>query len=278
MSCLDEHFWLYDGTGKVINLPVEQIALDDLTDEYEKKDKNCDKLVKALGLKLDEVAEFEKKTGLKVVDKEEYDEFMRRKQEQTKDYDESLNETSWNPEISADDATPIQDDADWIKQKTDDLSGQGTTEGSTKSSKEYNEQNNDYSNSTSPQNSKAIGDWGEEVAEKYLNVKYPENDVVWLNRNGCIGKGYDFVIRSNEEDIAYYEIKSKTDESPKLFQVSGTQWNWAKKLYNAKKGDMYKILVISNAGTKQPKIKEINNPVGLWKLEKLYADPVNIKL
>ena len=274
---LKDNFWLYNKESVLIKKPLSEILLNDLNDDYNKDHDDIEKLVKALGLKLDKVAEFEKETGLRAVNKEEYDKFTKW-EEQTKDYDESLSETSWKPEISAADATPIEGEVDLEKHESDDLSGQSATEDSTKSSKECNEQNNDYSNSTSPQNSKAIGDWGEEVAEKYLNDKYPENEVVWLNRNGGIGKGYDFVIRSNGKDIAYYEIKSKTDESPKLFQVSGTQWNWAKKLHDSKKGDMYKILVISNAGTQQPKIREINNPVGLWKSGELYADPVYIEL
>jgi hypothetical protein len=108
--------------------------------------------------------------------------------------------------------------------------------------------------------------------------KYPKNDVIWLNKDGCVGIGYDFVIKDNDKDIAYYEVKSKTDESPKLFQISGTQWNWAKELHNTNKGEMYKILLVSNAGKENSKIREINNPVSLWKSEKLYAEPVNIRL
>jgi len=63
-----------------------------------------------------------------------------------------------------------------------------------------------------------------------------------------------------------------------LFKISGTQWEWAKKLYESEKGDMYIILLVSNVDTKEPKIKEIKNPVELWKLGELYADPVNIEL
>jgi hypothetical protein len=280
MGYLNNHLWLYDSSGEIIDLPMEQIALENLSNEYQKEDENIEKLVKVLGLKLDKVSVFEEETGLKVVNKEEFDEFEKWKEDQAQDSDESTDESDWKPEVNPEDATPIQDDADWIKEKTEDLSGQGAGEGSIDSGQENSdhEENSGNNESVAPKNSKQIGDWGEAIARKYLMKKYPANDVVWLNKNGCIGKGYDFVIRGNGEDIAYYEIKSKTDESPMLFQVSGTQWNWAKQLHRTKKGDMYKILVILNAGTKQPKIREINNPVGLWKSEKLYADPVNIEL
>lgn len=282
LESLKDNFWLFNKESVLIKKPLSEILLNDLSDDYKKDHDNIEKLAKVLGLKLDKVLEFEEDTGLKVVNKEEYDEFEKWKQEQAVDSDESPeeSESDWKPDISPEDAIPIQDETDWIKHKTEDLSGQGNTENSTDSEQENNdhEENSDNNEPAAPKNSKQIGDWGEAIARRYLMKKYPDNDVVWLNINGCIGKGYDFVIRSNGEDIAYYEIKSKTDESPKLIQVSGTQWNWAKQLHRSKKGDMYKILVISNAGTKQPKIREINNPVALWKSEKLYADPVNIEL
>ncbi len=280
MDLLNNTPWLYARSGELLDRPIDQITLDDLDDKYLKEDDNVEKLVKVLGLKLNEILEFEQRTGLKAVTKEKYDAFEKWEQEQTADSDESTSVSDWTPEADPDDAIPIQDDADWIKRKTEDLSGQGATEDSTDSGQENNdhEENSNDHESVSPKNSKKIGGWGEDVANKYLMAKYPKYEVIWLNKNGGIGKGYDFVIKNNGEDIYYYEIKSKTEKSPKLFQVSGTQWNWAKQLHSSKKGDMYKILVISNAGTKQPIIREINNPVGLWESGELYADPVSIEL
>ena len=163
--------------------------------------------------------------------------------------------------------------------KSEDLSGQTTTKDKNNRNSGNSDISDDDANSSiTPRDKKAIGDWGEAVANRYLQNKYSSSDVVWLNKNGNVGKGYDFVIRDNGKDIAYFEVKSKTDDSPMLFQVSGTQWNWAKELYNSKEGDMYRILLITKAGTRKPKVKEIKNPVGLWKSEELYADPVNIEL
>jgi len=279
LESLKEKYWLYNKESILIKQPFSEILLNDLNDDYNKDHDNIEKLVKVLGLKLDKVSEFEEETGLKAVNKEEFDEFEKWKKEQIKDSNEGKDETDWTPEINPDDATPIEDEADLGKRKPEDLSGQTTTEeinpGNTAGSKDSEE---DTNNPVKPRDCKAIGDWGESVANSYLEKKYPSNEVVWLNKSGNIGKGYDFVIRNNGADIAYYEVKSKTDESPQLFQVSGTQWNWAKKLHNSKKGDMYRILIVSNAGKKQPKIREIINPVELWKSEKLYADPVSIEL
>lgn len=276
LDLLQKNHWLYNKEENLIEKPLSKILLNDLNDDYKKENGNIEELVKVLGLKLDKVAEFEKETGMKAVDKEEYDKFEKWQEAQTADSDESTDESDWKPEVSPENATLNQDDADWIKLEPEDLSGQDITKSSTDSGQE----NNDDNKPATFKNSKAIGEWGEKVAKKYLKEKYPENEVVWLNKSGNVGKGYDFVIKNtdNGEDIAYYEVKSKTDESPKSFQVSGTQWNWAKQLHNSKKGDMYKILLVSNAGTRQPKIRGINNPVELWKSGKLYADPVSIEL
>ena len=127
-------------------------------------------------------------------------------------------------------------------------------------------------------NSKEIGDWGEQLAKRYLEKKYPDKSVVWLNANGNMGKGYDFVVRKDGDDIAYYEVKSKLDESPTLFEVSGAQWDWARNLYSNGKGDMYCILLVSNAGTNEAKIREFINPVRIWKAGGIQAHPVNIRL
>ena len=40
---------------------------------------------------------------------------------------------------------------------------------------------------------------------------------------------------------------------------------------------MYKILVVSNVGKKEVKIRELSNPVARWKKGEIYADPVKIE-
>lgn len=279
MRSLDKCLWLYDSKQKIIDLPVDQITLDDTSNEYEKEGENIEKLIKALGLKLDDIVEFEEKTGKKVISIEDYKLLQKLKENQNDSEKDKKQENSWSPEAEPDEATPIVDEADMEKRKREDLSGQNMTEKKGQRNTEGNDdKEEDADSSIFPPDLKAIGDWGESVANNYLKEKYSSIEVVWLNENGNIGKGYDFVIRDNGVDVAYYEVKSKKDESPRLFQISGTQWNWAKHLHNSNKGDMYNVLLVSNAGTRQPKIREINNPVKLWKSERLYADPVNIEL
>jgi len=276
MQCLGDHLWLYDRNQEKISLPINEIMLDGISDKYQREEENIERLVKVLGLKLDKVAEFEEETGLKAISQEDFDEFEKWKQ--TSNSNDDKDRADWTPETNPDDAIFIEDNDGSEGQGLEDLSGQSVTDDNKNNSGESDCSGKDADRSTSPRDKKAIGDWGEAIANVYLHKKYPSNDVVWLNKKGNIGKGYDFVIRNNEEDIAYYEVKSKTEVSPQLFQVSGTQWNWARELHRSKQGDKYRILLISNAGSKQPKIREINNPVECWKSGKLYAEPVSIKL
>lgn len=65
MSCMNNYSWLYNNKEDVITLPINEITLDDISNEYKKDDDNVEKLIRVLGLKLDEVAEFEERTGKK---------------------------------------------------------------------------------------------------------------------------------------------------------------------------------------------------------------------
>ena len=129
--------------------------------------------------------------------------------------------------------------------------------------------------------SKEIGNWGERYVYKHLQEKFAKDSAVeinWLNNNGDVGKGYDFSILLDDKEIEYIEVKSKTNEAPKLFEITGTQWEFARKLYNENEGDKYKIYIVSNAGTSKAKIGIIKNPSKLWLEGKLYAHPVYFKL
>ncbi len=279
MYALRKSKWLYDKDGNLIDLPIDEVELDDLNDGYDKEDDNSEKLVKALGLKLDIVTKFEEETGLKAVDGEKFEEFEKWKKAQSDNSSEN-NEYDWSPDVNPEEASISIDESDFPDYSQNDLSNQNIKENAKTDDTVNNakQERESIENLNKTRNSKAIGDWGERFANKHLVKKYPKNEVVWLNKNGNTGKGYDFVIRDNDEDIAYYEVKSKIDEAPQLFQISGTQWGWARKLYNSKKGEMYRILLISNAGKKDLKIKEIVNPIELWNAGELCADPVQIML
>lgn len=145
---------------------------------------------------------------------------------------------------------------------------------------------------------KTIGDWAEEKVITSLQDRYKNNGyLVKLTDCGLIAQkglekielknmnvgqknhpGYDFELLKNDEIIEYIEVKAKTSDEPEMFSVSGMQWEKAKILSNAGKGDMFFIYLVTSAGQAGAKIKKYKNPYKLWKEERLYADPVNIEL
>jgi len=144
--------------------------------------------------------------------------------------------------------------------------------------------------------SKKIGEWGEEHVYHALMKKYEEIgsvietdfgfkvngdneefEIVWLNKHRNVGKGYDFVIKKNSIEIEYIEVKTKVQEAEEL-TATGTQWEWARKLYEQKEGNKYLFYIVSNASKANAKIRILRNPIKLWKAGKLYAHPINFKI
>ena len=128
---------------------------------------------------------------------------------------------------------------------------------------------------------KDVGNWGERFVYNHFKKQFKNEshiEIIWLNENSDAGKGYDFSILSDGKEIEYIEVKSKIDSDPHLFEITGTQWEFARKLFNENEGDKYTIYVVSNAGTEDAKIKIIKNPTKLWKEGKLYAHPIHFKL
>ncbi len=99
-----------------------------------------------------------------------------------------------------------------------------------------------------------------------------------MNKHQDKGKGYDFVIRRNETETDYIEVKTKIEESEELIEVTGTQWEFARKLFDQNEGERYSFYIVSNAGKKNAEIHILRNPIKFWIEGKLYAHPVNIKL
>ncbi len=73
-------------------------------------------------------------------------------------------------------------------------------------------------------------------------------------------------------------MKSKISEKKELIEITGTQWEFARKLYTDGEGDKYQIYVVRNAGTQDAKISPIKNPTKLWLDGQLYAHPIHFKL
>jgi len=146
--------------------------------------------------------------------------------------------------------------------------------------------------------SKKIGEWGEgqvyhelkriyqefgavtetDFGFKVINQINEEFEIIWLNKHGNSGKGYDFVIKKNGIEIEYIEVKTKIHEIDELIGITGTQWEFARKLYEQDEGEKYLLYVVTNAGKLNAGIKILRNPISLWKDGKLYAHPINFKI
>ena len=105
-----------------------------------------------------------------------------------------------------------------------------------------------------------------------------EIEIKWLNRNKEGGVGYDLVILENGEELEYIEVKTTIKSNKSLHIITGTQWEFARRLFNSGKGEKYKIYTVINANSHDAKIRCISNPIKLWKEGKLYAHPINFKV
>jgi len=142
-----------------------------------------------------------------------------------------------------------------------------------------------------------IGDYGEKKVYyeliRVLKAKYPSfkfqhdirnqifqvsnnEDIIavlkWLNSKFTIQEGYDLVLTENGI-CKYFEVKTTRGPESIVFNVSPQQWNFIKG-----KEDNYSIIRVLNAGHKNIRLIEINNPYRLWREGKLKAMPVSIEL
>jgi hypothetical protein len=128
---------------------------------------------------------------------------------------------------------------------------------------------------------KKIGNWGEEFVFNALKKDYGINSgytIVWSNENGDTGKGYDIIIKREGYEPEFVEVKSKTQDTDELIEVTGTQWETARTLFEQGSGDRYSICVVHNPGTMDARIERLVNPFNLWREGKLFAHPINLRL
>lgn len=273
--------WLFDSDDNHI-LP-SQTTLSELPYGYSKDDDNVEILTDILGLQIDEIKRIEEKTGGKFIPKKDYEQYCKWKEEQSKqqDIEESEQDDSWVSEVEPESVKPVSEELEPQIIETPDYRGQRPAENDTEKPSTKTDSQDKPREKRSTKQIKDIGDWGERYVFKHLQEKYAdkiETEIIWLNEKGYVGKGYDFSIMVAGEEIEYIEVKSKIDDKPQLIEITGTQWEFARKLYNENEGDKYKIYVVSSAGSDDAKIGIIKNPTRLWKEGKLYAHPVQFKL
>jgi hypothetical protein len=267
--------WLYKDSNTLFY--PHEVTISILSDKYNKTDKNLDVLTDVLGFQTDEIKRIEEKTGKRVIlmNEQEYEEYLAQKKGK-EDADEN-----WHPEEEPDNIPLKKENLNPSYIETKDLRGQDPDGNEDSEDKDTDVDHEESDNRINSKHLKDIGYWGERYVQKYLLEEYKNAanvKIVWLNKEENVGKGYDFVVISEGKEIEYIEVKSKTDDSKRFIVVTGTQWEFARKLYNEKEGDKYSIYIITNAGTSNAKIHAISNPVKLWYEGKLYAHPVNLKL
>lgn len=298
---LKQQAWLADKNNN-FRKPSE-ITFSELSDDYIKESSNIDILIKALKFKpeiIDQLPEADKKI-LEIAKKEgitpeKFEKLISERKKKSLDEEEK----TWTPkhEPNAVSVKIIEVEPDKIV--TPDLSGQGEKIDTGK----YKELPTELEKLAEedvdkPQpDRKAIGKWGEGHIYHALNEEYQklgaisETDsgfkvinssneelvIVWLNKHSDRGKGYDFVVKKNGTEIEYIEVKTKIQEDAELIEVTGTQWEFARRLFEQGEGEKYSFYVVLNAGKDNAEIHIRKNPIKLWKEGKLYAHPVNFKL
>ncbi len=276
--------WLVDINNNLVS--PSNICFSELNDSYHKENENVEVLKNILNFKPDEIKKIEERTGGKFIPREELEEYENYKRE--KKEKELINEKQqkpWHPSVEPENIESNVEEIYPEKLYTPDLRGQRAYDyDSEADNRELNtdiEENLKDDENLSKNHLKDIGNWGEKFVYNHLRKKFKHQDefeIIWLNENADTGRGYDFLILSGEEEIEYIEVKTKTDDLKKLIEITGTQWEFARKLFNENDGDKYKVYVVSNAGSENVKIEVLSNPVKLWKEGKLYAHPVNLKL
>jgi len=267
--------WLYDKSGCVIDKPLSVVSADDLCEQYDRDHENYDKLVELLGLAPDFFKRYEEKTGKKIVSMtpeqyERYEEWMAQSQsgEQSSDDWEKVAPEDVSPALVPDNSGARPAGASAPKPIT------GTSGGATDASGAAERSD---ANRSPASDLRKIGDWGERYVRPYIENQHPDARVEWLNEEGNLGRGCDYQVRENGQTY-YYEVKSRVDERPTVFEVTNAQWSLAQELHANGNGDHYRILLVSNAGKESAKFQQFKDPVGLWKAGKIYAHPVSIRL
>jgi len=279
--------WLSNKENNLVD--TNDITIDELNDLYKKNDENIQILEKIFNFKLDDIKNIEEKYRGKFYTKDEekelQDKLKRLEELENKNEELAIEKNKWEEKINPNDINihDIEILENNITIQTDDLSGQQIN---TNPDTEHDGNPTDFDpRNNQPKVSKktkdAIGNWGEKLTYKILENKYLEENgfiVKWGNQNNNISKGYDFVILKDNKEVLYIEVKSKVDEKPELISITGTQWEWARKLYDQNQGEKYQIYVVSNVNTENPKLRIITNPIREWKDGKLKAHPVNFEL
>jgi len=262
--------WLYDQEG-VVHKPTE-LKAEELFDIYGYDAIGVDvkELLSLLSFKTDAIEDLEKQ-GYKIITPDEAEAFetFKKLQQQAIEEEEPV---MWNP------ASP--NIAAWVSETDPNMKADiETFEPKPKKPKDLRNQTpqsffDDYEEEelnipVIPKSiRKSIGEWSEKYVYCYLQDFCEQNadkgyHVRWLNDEKNIGWGYDFVLMKEEKELRYIEVKGRASNTSEI-EISKTQWEFAKFLFDKGEGDKYSIFIVQNAGKSYAKLIPINNPVKMW--------------
>lgn len=269
LKTLQENAWLYDKDGE-LKKPSE-ITFSEISDEYEKNSP----IVKIIKEKLqfkpdvfdrlpeDDRRKLELFKGRSAKDIEEALALLDSKKS------EDSKKDVWTPVVNPEDAPPVIEILKPEVIKIPDYSVRSPRK------------TPPVDDRRPTRKIEAVGKWGEQHVFKHLKEKFKKFnniEIMWLNQEGDVGTGCDFVVKKEGAEVEYIEVKTKLGEEEALVEITGTQWEFARELFNQNEGDKYWIYMVVNAGQNNAKIKKLQNPISLWKDGKLYAHPIHFKL
>ncbi|MBI4850079.1 MAG: DUF3883 domain-containing protein, partial [Nitrospirae bacterium] len=287
LKMIKESSWLFDKKGE-LKRPSE-ITFSELSDAYDRNYQNIEVLKERLKFKsdvFDQLPEDEKNKLALLKDRslEDIKKLIELADKQKAEKAEIDGGESWKPEVAPAGVREVIGEAVTPPPgNPPDLEGQrGGTSDPPNIEKEITLEEPEK---ITPKHKKEIGKWGEEYVLRYLKeIRFKDLKVedteeglsftsdsnemvkaVWLNIKSDTGKGYDFVLKINDKESEYIEVKTKLHEEDELIKITGTQWEFARKLFDSGDGEKYWIYKVVNAGQENAKIEKLQNPIKLCK-------------
>lgn len=281
---LKQTAWLYDHDGDAYK-PTE-LKSDALMEEYGYDSLSVDvkESLALLSFKTDAIEELEKQ-GYKIITPDEAEAFeaFQKLNQQAIEEDEPIlwnpaspNIGTWVSEADPDMETQIEH-PEFKPKKPRDLSNQ-----TPQNFFDDYEEEKLYIPVVPKSIRKSIGEWSEKYVYRYLQDFCEQNadkgyHVRWMNEEKNIGWGYDFVLMKGEKELRYIEVKGRASNTSEI-EISKTQWEFAKFLFDKEEGDKYSIFIVQNAGKSYAKLIPINNPVKMWLEDKLTIKNIELVL
>jgi len=91
-----------------------------------------------------------------------------------------------------------------------------------------------------------------------------------VNVSGIVTVGHDIVLQEGSVEH-FIEVKATTEHEKEWLQISGPQWEFARKY-----GSRFHIYRVFRAGTPNATIQIIDDPVACWQRGELIVDLLQI--